>query len=145
MKEFSIRILLIRILCFVLLIFVSGCLTGRSTAVNSDLSGSDTTIYSVGEIVEVNLSANPSTGYTWIVDENYDRRVIEFISKVYIPHQPPDSEPIKTGSGGVEVITFKVIGKGQTKINLTYNRRWATGNSEDSNLMKSTIIVKAKN
>ena len=71
-----------------------------------------------GDIVEVILNANPSTGYKWdivtvdtvkvkIVDETYTAKTV--------------NENI-VGSGGTKIYHFKAINKGSTVIELNYYR-----------------------
>lgn len=59
---------------------------------------------SVGAIVVIKLSENPSTGYTWqyAVNEN----IAEVIEDVYIP---PKNQ--KIGEGGTRKLKLKITGR----------------------------------
>lgn len=66
-----------------------------------------------GEQFTIVIESNPTTGYHWEMMNELD--YIEFISKDY-----QADEPMLTGSGGVEVWTFKAISVGEAQITLGY-------------------------
>jgi predicted secreted protein len=61
------------------------------------------------------LDSNPTTGYHWELAEELDAGVVEFVSRDYKAGQP-----VTTGSGGVDVWTFKAIAAGESRITLGY-------------------------
>lgn len=61
------------------------------------------------------LDSNPTTGYHWEFVTEPDASMVEFVSRDYVAGQP-----VTTGSGGVDVWTFKAVAAGETQITLGY-------------------------
>lgn len=68
-----------------------------------------------GEEFNLVLESNPTTGYHWEFVEEPNASVVEFVTRDY-----KAGEPITTGSGGVDVLTFKAVAAGETRITLGY-------------------------
>ena len=68
-----------------------------------------------GKTFELVVPSNPSTGYHWDVIPELDENIVQFVSQEYIPEQP-----VKPGSGGVDVWTFRGINPGDTTVVLGY-------------------------
>lgn len=66
-----------------------------------------------GEVFTIVIESNPSTGYHWEVVGDLNENVVLFVSREYTA-----SEPVLTGSGGVDVWTFKAVSAGETQITL---------------------------
>lgn len=66
-----------------------------------------------GEEFIIVIESNPTTGYHWEIMGELDH--LEFVSKDYRA-----DEPVLTGSGGVEVWTFKAVATGEAQITLGY-------------------------
>ncbi|HCK65362.1 MAG TPA: hypothetical protein DHW49_03780 [Anaerolineae bacterium] len=66
-----------------------------------------------GEEFTIVIESNPTTGYHWEIMSELSN--VEFISKDY-----QAEEPITTGSGGVDLWTFKAISTGEALITLGY-------------------------
>ena len=64
-----------------------------------------------GEPFMIVVESNPSTGYHWELVG--DLTGVEFVSREYTP-----SEPVLTGSGGMDVWAFKAVSTGETQITL---------------------------
>ncbi|MCP4366226.1 MAG: protease inhibitor I42 family protein [Planctomycetes bacterium] len=71
-----------------------------------------------GGTVTLRLPGNPTTGYTWAVDE-IDKKVLELVDSSY-----SRSSPERIGSGGWRTLTFKAIAAGTTPVRLKYWRVW---------------------
>ncbi len=71
-----------------------------------------------GETIAVRLAGNPTTGYTWVVDE-VDKKIMELVASSYTR-----SSPERIGSGGWRTLTFKAIAAGTSPIKLKYWRAW---------------------
>lgn len=83
------------------------------------------------------LKSNPSTGYTWVLNANYNAKLMQPVSHQYYP--PANS---KVGAGGVEVFRFKVAASvfrvpHLLHIQFHYRRSWAA--SENAQTMKFTV------
>jgi len=71
----------------------------------------------VGDVLEVHLAENASTGYRWAPD-TYDARLLE-------PVEATSSYPNATiGAGGTATFRFRVIGSGSGAFALKYWRHW---------------------
>jgi inhibitor of cysteine peptidase len=75
----------------------------------------------VGDMLQVNLEGNPSTGYTWSV-EGLDAAVLTLVGE---PEFHPASSAL--GAGGTVTYRFEAVGTGQTTLKLIYSRPFEKG------------------
>ena len=68
-----------------------------------------------GEMFDIILPSNSSTGYRWNFIGELDANVVQLVSQDFIAQQP-----IQPGSGGVDVWTFHAVNAGNTTIELGY-------------------------
>ena len=68
----------------------------------------------------VELTGNPTTGYTWVCSLTPEG-IVKEISNEYIPDP---TEPGVTGSGGKFVFTFQAIKEGEAELLFSYLRPW---------------------
>ena len=68
-------------------------------------------VVNAGDTFMIVVESNPSTGYHWELVG--DLTGVEFVSREYTP-----SEPVLTGSGGMDVWAFKAVSTGETQITL---------------------------
>ncbi|MBL8063786.1 MAG: protease inhibitor I42 family protein [Anaerolineales bacterium] len=68
-----------------------------------------------GKEFTIVLEANPTTGYHWEFVEEPDAAIVEFVSRDYNA-----DAPVTTGSGGVDVWTFRAVAPGEIHITLGY-------------------------
>ena len=70
----------------------------------------------VGDILEVTLPGNPTTGFQW--------EVSEINSAILEPIGGPEFEPSSNavGSGGNVTLRFEAVGAGQTELKLIHHR-----------------------
>ena len=78
--------------------------------------GGNTIAASKGETFEITLDSNPTTGYSWQAE--FDESYLELVDTTFAA----DSDLI--GAGGQETLVFKAIAKGQTTVQLLYQRPW---------------------
>jgi len=78
----------------------------------------------VGEVFEVVLEANASTGFTWRVVDPLDVR-LAFVDQAYTGPSPvgPGGAPL-VGAPGQATLRFKAVTAGEVKLNLRYARPW---------------------
>lgn len=88
-----------------------------------------------GEKITITVEGNPTTGFSWEVDE-IDAAVAELVGE---PGYKSDSKAL--GSGGVYTFTFKAINVGTTNIKLIYHRSWEEG-VEPEKVYEVTLNVK---
>ena len=64
----------------------------------------------VGEIIEISIPSNPTTGYSCLMSEM--PACVYFVESSYEPDQP-----VRTGSGGTSHFKFVAVSKGNGPIN----------------------------
>ncbi|MGB9131183.1 MAG: protease inhibitor I42 family protein [Methanosarcina sp.] len=63
----------------------------------------------VGDVFEISIPSNPSTGYSCLMSEMPD--CVFFVESTYVPDQP-----VRTGSGGTSQFKFVAVNKGKGRI-----------------------------
>ena len=113
--------------------FLNLCLIMITLGISNLLFGTtDETITVTPQSLEfsIQLSSNPTTGYSWALD-SYDHRFLTLVRHQYIP-----SSPQLIGSGGHEIWTFKALSivfavpNRTTVIKLIYARPWETARGQ---------------
>jgi inhibitor of cysteine peptidase len=87
-----------------------------------------------GDKLVVSLAANPSTGYSWHV-LRLSRSLVKLTGTRYIPRRP-----VRPGSGGTYVLTFRAVGAGTTRLKLGYVRSGPTDPPARTYVL--TLVVK---
>lgn len=72
-----------------------------------------------GQEYTLNLNSNASTGYSWSVNDTYDKNVV-----VVVSHGYKGTNTTKLGASGKELWKIKGTGRGTTKLEFTYARQW---------------------
>ncbi|HUC89501.1 MAG TPA: protease inhibitor I42 family protein [Patescibacteria group bacterium] len=80
-----------------------------------------------GQQFTISLASNASTGYSWSVDDTYNKNVITKVSNKY---QAANTN--MSGAPGKELWVFKGANKGSTKLNFKYTRSWEANMSPAS-------------
>ena len=83
---------------------------------------------------EIELSGNPSTGYTWQI-VSFDSTVIKQVGD---PVYKASND--KIGSAGMYTFKFQTIADGQTNLLLVYKRKWEEHKVHDETF-KIKIVV----
>ena len=65
----------------------------------------------------ISLNSNKTTGYSWQLNDSYDKKIINFINSDY---KTPNST--RSGAPGQELWNFKAIEKGNITLQFTYSR-----------------------
>jgi len=74
-----------------------------------------------GEEFVINMKSNPSTGYTWIIEEGLSDSVVTLQGKEYVPAENPSNKP-RLGAGGTQKWHFSAEKKGKTILKFIYKR-----------------------
>jgi inhibitor of cysteine peptidase len=77
----------------------------------------------VGEEFIIALESNPTTGYAWEIQ--YDSSILQLVDRRFSPLGPG------IGSGGIERFRLRCLAVGETRLRLTYKRRWERTAAED--------------
>jgi inhibitor of cysteine peptidase len=75
----------------------------------------------VGRQVTLELSSNPTTGYSWALISEADTAVVRLVSDSYVP--PAAQIP---GAGGVQRIVLEGVAAGEATLDFGYRRPWET-------------------
>ncbi len=89
----------------------------------------------VGDILEISLRGNPTTGYTWEV-YTFDRAVLKQIGKIEFK-----ADRKARGAGGKFTLRFEATSPGKTLLRLIYRRPFEKDVSP-VNTFEATISVK---
>jgi len=73
----------------------------------------------VGQMLEVQLAANPSTGYSWTL--NGSAVPLELVKSDFMPHAGKSG---KVGAAGAQSLRFVAKSDGTVKLVLDYHRPW---------------------
>ena len=104
---------------FLALALFSGCGTHGTQITDAD--NGKQIIVKPGDVVTLTLVSNPTTGYSWQVMDVDKAILVQNGEPEY--KQSPGSEGL-VGAGGTETFQFKVVGNGETSLNLGYMRPW---------------------
>jgi inhibitor of cysteine peptidase len=111
---------------------LSAC--GSKTVKVDDSMNGQTITVKAGEVIEVSLAGNPTTGYNWYA-VNLDETILTQSGEATFKS---DSSAI--GSGGIITNTFKAEAAGTTTLTLEYKRAWETG-VEPIQVFTITVVV----
>jgi len=92
-----------------------------------------------GDRIKIKLESNPTTGYSWIPDEEIDTTIVSLVYTEFI-HAEKEKELL--GAGGWEIFTFEAKSSGQTEIILNYRRPWEEAELKDEFIFNIYITVK---
>lgn len=107
--------------------------TAVSTSLTDDDSGCTVTL-GVGEILEVVLSGNPTTGYAWDI-VSMDRNILKQLGETkFKPHKQA------RGAGGKIIMHFVAQAAGKTCLKLVYHRSFEKGKPPEG-VFKVTVKV----
>ncbi|MGB9978655.1 protease inhibitor I42 family protein [Methanobacterium sp.] len=109
--------LLISLLALSLLVSGASAAQNQNTATHPVIK---TKMVKVNKEFRVVLKSNPTTGYSWMA--KFDPKYIQLVSSRYVPYKTGSDI---AGSGGVQILTFKAIKLGISRITLEYQRPWA--------------------
>ena len=98
-------------------VFLSGC--GTSSDVSVLAKGDEEISIRPGQILNIELESNPTTGYSWEMVGFSGAGVLGRMGKY---DYTPDSDLI--GSGGIQTFRFQAKEKGAAKMIFEYRRPW---------------------
>jgi inhibitor of cysteine peptidase len=116
------RIIIISLILLILVLSLSSCLVTGKTL--TEKNNGDRLNLKINDTVEIKLESNPTTGYSWFLNDNVDETIVSITSPEFMESKK-DEELV--GAGGYEIFTIKAISKGKTDIILNYERSWEEG------------------
>ena len=118
----------------VLLVVAAGACQTSDEGITIDEEADGTTItLAVGDVLEVALPANPTTGFTWEVTAVDDAVLSAVGDWVFVA----DSTAI--GSGGTMTFSFDVLAPGTTTLEMVYHRTFETEPPADTFTVTVTV------
>lgn len=99
---------------------------GGGRAINLKTGDSGKTVKAgVGDLVLIQLAANPSTGYSWSAADQAAGSAVALKSKKFLTAAQINAEiqPMP-GQGGQTTFTYRVVKVGKATISLSYRRPW---------------------
>ncbi|MEZ0396523.1 MAG: protease inhibitor I42 family protein [Anaerolineales bacterium] len=130
----SIQSKLISILLGLVLLLTAGC--GRQTISLDAAANGQTIEMTLGQRLTIALPANPSTGYTWEIQQG----ATPVLDPIGEPAFTSDN-PGLVGSGGTLRLTFRAAQTGVTTLVLVYHRPWET-DVEPLDTFQVTVTVR---
>ncbi|MDP2299261.1 MAG: protease inhibitor I42 family protein [Coriobacteriia bacterium] len=112
-----VRRTLVTVVMLVVLVAATGC--SESRAMFGQQDDGESVRVGVGQVLEVALPSNPTTGYSWQVVE-----VPGFLTQAGEPAFEPREGDDVVGAGGTEILRFEVTGAGSGVLLLEYRRPW---------------------
>jgi inhibitor of cysteine peptidase len=91
----------------------------------------------IGDLIEIRLPENPTTGYRWQLPPLDGGATVELESDEYDVSSPA------VGSGGLRRLSFRAVREGACTIDLHYRRSWEK-QAADSFTMTIDVAVQAK-
>lgn len=106
-----------------LMLVLSACADADDTVVLDESDDGTTLQASPGDVIVVELEANPSTGYSWVVPETPG---LVLVDESYL-----DRAPDVAGSPGTTRFEFEVESAGTITMVLEYRRPWLPDEAPD--------------
>ena len=125
------------LLVLVVTMVLSGCQNPfvKGPVKLTETDAGSTVEMNVGDMLQVTLEGNPTTGYDWEMASG-DAAVLEQLgASTY----KADSDLM--GAGGQVTLRFKAVAAGQTTLQLVYHRPWET-DEPPAQTFEVTVIVK---
>ena len=112
--------LLILLLLLSCIGFTPGC--DQPVIVSVELLSNRNVSLAKGQVLEIKLESNPTTGYSWQVSGVKESNVLDQVGK---PEYQSDSNLV--GAGGTEKYRFRAMEKGNAELVFEYRRPWEKG------------------
>ncbi|MCX5782750.1 MAG: protease inhibitor I42 family protein [Elusimicrobia bacterium] len=100
------------------LIFLGFVLTSFSASKSQKTSDAHRITVKPGQTFQIKLQANPTTGYTWQMQNPIDKSFLTVLNKTFT------AKSKSAGNPGNEVWQFKALKKGTIFITFAYRRSW---------------------
>lgn len=106
-------------------LLLSGCVTPPAIHSVHEADHGRTLRLSSGDLVVVQLDANPSTGYSWQPQKLNSQVLAQVNGPEFTPYSSLKNSP-RVGSGGWVTFKYRALGPGSSPIQLDYLRVWET-------------------
>ena len=97
---------------------------GRGSIVVTELDDGKVVELAVGDVLSVELSAVPATGFSWAASAAVDTVLVQMEPKVEFRPKPQDASERRVGGAETQVLRFQARIRGTTDLILDYRRPW---------------------
>jgi inhibitor of cysteine peptidase len=107
----------------IICLFMISCVplhSRKMMQVDETFNGREVALH-LGDMLEVRLSENPSTGYRWTQPQGFSSGWTTILKQVDDTFDSPASVP---GRSGTRVLRFESIGTGDADLLMQYRRSW---------------------
>jgi predicted secreted protein len=87
-----------------------------------------------GDFAVIELAADPTTGYSWMLVGHADPRIVTLIDNDYEPSKSPAS-----GVPGHQRWRFRFVGPGTATLTFGFGRTWANAPAEKATTFNVTV------
>ena len=114
----------------------AGCIAGFPGFASKKVyrEGVSTITGRAGELIIIELAADPITGYSWMQVGHADSRVVALIETDYAA-----APAAAAGALGHQRWTFRLTGPGTTAITFGFGRTWANAPAEKATMFTVTV------
>lgn len=103
--------------CLLVCVAVAACASPTASVMRLTIKDANSTVnLSPGDVLEIALEGNPTTGYTWQVAADAQALLVQQGE----PEFKPDSTLL--GSGGLVTLRFQAVQQGTADLKLIYHR-----------------------
>lgn len=113
--------------------FLCGCESDRERLTEAD-NGSSVSLW-LGERLEVELSGNATTGYTWEIASVNTNVLRQYGAMEYTASSG------EAGSAGWYLFRFESVAAGQTPLQMVYRQPWMPGSTNDRTFAVAVSVV----
>lgn len=107
-----------------LAIFLAECASSDPVRLTENDNGRTNSV-KTGEVIEIVLKGNPTTGYEWVLEFSATDKLQQIEKAAYIQERQTGRN-LMVGVGGKYVFKFKAVERGAGNIKLVYRRSWET-------------------
>jgi len=118
----------------------TGCMHSGSIRTVTEADNGTTVALSRHDMLEVILPGNPSTGYTWQTVNANSWVLAPLRRPVFTPFSTGTNDAPRVGAGGTFRMTYEVVGKGTSPLELSYTRPWEP-ETNPNQTFKITVTV----
>lgn len=86
-----------------------------------ELKENSTKTMSPGEVIQIELPGNPTTGFSWILRDEKELKCVKVASRKFVSKLHPKG---MTGVPGVEEIAIEAVSPGEETLVFDYKRVW---------------------
>ena len=127
------RVIVTAVACVLLAGVVTGC--DSAVRLKDDDNGTSVTL-AVGETLELVLTSNPTTGYSWSAAE-----VPACLEQEGEPEYDSDAPPGMMGAGGEDTWRFTAAEPGEGTLRLEYTRPWESAEEAPVETYEVDVVV----